>query len=143
MSGSECWVIKGLKDGVSFFREVGRLLPEATHVFLEGSSASDVVVVLSEHRADETYGAPVGTLWSWPRERRFSLRASPALITRLAELAAHHAELEICCHLHFYRHGEALAQWFDAFGGPLIVSKVVPRERVERFCSATGGVLDE
>ena len=63
------------------------------------------------------------------------------LFLRLAEAAAHLAEPEICSHLHFYRNQEALAQWFDAFISPLLVSKVIARERVARFASAAGGVV--
>ena len=63
------------------------------------------------------------------------------LLARLSEAALHHAEPEICDHVHFYRDGNALVQWFDAFSGPLLVSKLVPRERVEQFASAVGGVV--
>jgi hypothetical protein len=59
----------------------------------------------------------------------------------LAEAAGHHAQPEICYHSHFYRDEEALVQWFDAFHDPLWISKTIPRERVETFSSAAGGVL--
>jgi hypothetical protein len=142
LAETDCWQISGLEDGEAFFRAVPELLPETTHVFLEGAPASDVVAIMSAHAAQGVYGAPAGTLWSWPqRDQRFALTASPALFARLAEAAARHAEPEICSHLHFYRDAEPLAQWFDAFADPLLVSRVIPRERVDRFCLAAGGTL--
>ena len=119
------------------------LVPEATHMFLEGSSATEIVALLSPFSTHEDYGAPVGTLWSWPREQRFSVTASPELFASLSEAAANHAEPEICSHLHFYRDGEPLVHWFDAFDDPIMVSKAVSRERLERFCIETGGVLSD
>jgi hypothetical protein len=68
---------------------------------------------------------------------------SPEFFARLSEAASHHAEPEICSHVHFYRGQEALVQWFDAFSDPLLVSKSVARERVERFASAVGGAMSD
>jgi hypothetical protein len=140
----DCWQVSGLRDATAFFRTIPQLLPDATRVFLEGSPAPDILVILASHTEHGAYNAPGGTLWSWPqREQRFTLRASSSLFAQLAEAAAHHAELEICSHLHFYRDVEPLAQWFDAFTDPLLVSKVVPRESVEDFARAVGGELTD
>ena len=141
---SKCWKVSGVKTAVKFFRAVPLLVPDATHVFLEGSPAADVELLLVDAADGAEYAAPVGTYWSWPQKnRRFSVRASSALFARLSEAASQHAEPEICDHIHFYRDESALVQWFDAFLDPLLVSKVVPRERVERFAAAVGGtVLD-
>jgi len=141
---SQCWKISGVRTAETFFRTVSFLVPDATHMFLEGSPAPDVEAVLANAAADGDYAAPTGTIWSWPRKnQRFSVRASPELFTRLSEASSNHAEPEICDHVHFYRGQEALVQWFDAFSDPLLVSKSVARERVERFVSAVGGALSE
>jgi len=65
------------------------------------------------------------------------------LFAALSEAGAYHAEMEICDHLHFYRSEEPLAHWFDAFHDVLLVTKAIPRDRVERFCSVLGGVLSD
>jgi hypothetical protein len=137
---TECWRMAGLRDAEAFFRAVAQLLPEATHMLLEGAPAPDIAALLAPHAEHGEYRAPAGTWWSWPqRNQRLVLKASPALFAQLAEAAVRHAEPEICDHLHFYRDAEPLAQWFDAFDDPLFVSKGIPRERVEQFCLATGG----
>jgi hypothetical protein len=61
----------------------------------------------------------------------------------LSEAAARHVEPEICSHLHFYRDTEPLVHWFDAFDDPMLVSKAIPRETVERFSTEVGGVLSD
>jgi hypothetical protein len=139
---ANCWRVSGVRSAERFFRGIQLLVPDATHVFLEGTPAPDIVAIITAHSADTEYGAPVGTIWSWPgRDRRFTLRASPALFVRLCEAAPNHAEPEICSHLHVYTDGEPLLQWFDAFVDPLLISKVVGRDRVEQFCSESGGEL--
>lgn len=141
---SQCWKVSGVSTAENFFRAVSLLVPDATHMFLEGSPDPDIEALLAEWADDADYAAPVGTIWSWPRKNhRFSVRASSELFVRLSEAASHHAEPEICDHLHLYRGQEALVQWFDAFSDPLLVSKLVARERVERFASAVGGALSE
>ena len=139
---SHCWRVTGVRTATKFFRAISLLVPDATHMFLEGSPDPVIKALLDDAADEAVYAAPVGTLWSWPqKERRFSVRASSELFQRLSEAASHLAEPEICSHLHFYRNQEALVQWFDAFINPLLVSKVVVRERVQRFASAAGGVL--
>ena len=143
LSEADAWQVAGLRDGAAFFQALSALLPDATHVFLEGTPAPEIAAIVASHAAEGEYVAPIGTIWSWPRERRLAVRASAVLFAQLADAAQRHAEPEICSHLHVYRGPEALAQWFDAFSDPLLVSKVVSRERVEQFCRATGGTLTD
>lgn len=141
---SQCWKVSGIRTAEAFFRAVRLLVPDATHMFLEGSPDSDIVALLSDAADAMNYAAPTGTLWSWPqKEQRFSVRASSAFFERLAEAASHHAEPEVCTHVHFYRGREALAQWFDAFSDPLLVSKAVARAHVEEFVAAVGGTVSD
>jgi hypothetical protein len=144
LGATECWRVSGLRNATAFFRAIPQLLPEATIMFLEGSPALEILAVLANHSAQAEYGAPTGTLWSWPlRDQRFTVRASSLLFAQLADASAHHAEPEICSHLHFYRNGEPLAQWFDAFDDAFLVSKVIPRARLEEFTRAAGGELTD
>jgi hypothetical protein len=142
LDASQCWTVAGVRIAEIFFRTVFLLVPDATHMFLEGSPEPDIEGVLSNAVDEADYAAPIGTIWSWPQKnRRFSVRVSSDLLVRLSDAASRHAEPEICTHVHFYRGQEPLVQWFDAFSGPLLVSKGVDRERVERFVSSVGGHL--
>jgi hypothetical protein len=93
-------------------------------MFLGGSPDRDIEALLADAADEADYAAPVGTIWSWPQKnQRFSVRASSELYLRLSEAASHHAEPEICSHIHFYRDQEALVQWFDAFQSRFLFRK--------------------
>jgi hypothetical protein len=132
------WVIPGVRTAEEFFRAVPALLPDTTIVYLEGSPVPDVVAFLRGHAEGRSYGAPVGTIWSWPRNERYALTSSPQLYAGLADVGSRHADPEICSHIHFYSMAEPLAHWFDAFDDPFLVAKSVPFARIERFCAALG-----
>ena len=137
---SNSWSVTGVRIAEAFFRGVPHLVPDATHMFLEGSPAPDILSLIDAAADATPYRAPAGTKWSWPRKsRRFSVRASEVLFQRLSEAAARHAEPEVCDHVHFYRDGVVLLQWFDAFSEPILISRTVPRRRVERFCAEADG----
>lgn len=138
---SNCWHVSGVRDAQKFFQAIAALVPDATDLFLEGSAAAGIVALVQPFVEPTEYAAPAGTLWSWPKEQRFSLRASPELFARLCEAAAHHAEPEICSHLHIYCGPEPLVTWFDAFSKPMWVCRAIARERLEQFCRDVGGVL--
>jgi hypothetical protein len=140
---SNAWSVSGVRKAPTFFQAISALVPDATDFCLEGSPDAEIVALIQPHIEPGDYMAPAGTLWSWPRETRFRMRPSPELFARLSEAATHLAEQEICSHLHLYRGPEPLVTWFDAFSIPLLVSKTVARDRVERFCRDVGGVLSD
>ena len=141
LDDADSWKVSGVRTAEEFFRAVPLMVPDATHMFLEGSPDPAIVALMIDVADETAYRAPIGTIWSWPRNQRFSVRVSEGFFVRLAEAATHFAEPEVCTHVHFYRGQEILVQWFDAFSDPLLISKSVPRERVERFCAAVGGTL--
>jgi hypothetical protein len=134
------WSIGGVRNAETFFRAVASLVPDATHLFLEGSPAPGVCALIESFRDEVEFIPPRGTLWSWPRRNgRFALRVEPELLELMADAARRHAEPEICSHLHFYCHAEPLLQWFDAFDDPMYVSRTRDFECVERFCRKVDG----
>ncbi len=143
LDDSNCWNVSGVRVAQTFFQAIPALVPDATDLFLEGSPAADIVTLMQAFIEPTEYAAPAGTLWSWPKNQRFRLRASPELFARLSEAAAHHAEPEMCSHLHIYCGREPLVNWFDAFFDPIRVSKTVARERIEQFCRDVGGVFSD
>ena len=61
---SRCWKVSGVRTAEDFFRAVSLLVPDATHMFLEGSPVPDIEAVLADAADDTGYTAPVGTIWS-------------------------------------------------------------------------------
>src|SRR5688572_340065 len=98
LTEADCWCIHRLRDAETFFRAISQLLPDVTHLYLEGSPSPTNVAVIQPYAEKREYLAPIGTIWSWPRNQRFSLTASPPLFARLAAAAAWHAEPESCDH---------------------------------------------
>ncbi|HEX3233637.1 MAG TPA: hypothetical protein VHR41_05540 [Gemmatimonadales bacterium] len=143
LGDAEAWQVQGIKAAQEFFLQVPSLLPDATVLYLEGSPTPDVVQFLRSHAEQTDYGGPIGTIWSWPPNERYSLRATPELFAGIADLATRHAVPELCSHLHFYRQEEPLANWFDAFDDPFLISRTIPRERVDQFCTALAATVSE
>ena len=57
----------------------------------------------------------------------------------LATLAETHAAPEIADHLHVYKDGKVLLEWYDAFStDPCYVSMDIPEENVRAFCHSIG-----
>ena len=136
----DSWQVTGIRIAADFLREVPALLPDATTMYLEGQPYPDVQAFLSEYIDQSTYGAPIGT--TWPKPQLYSLTVSPQFFARFAALAEHHAEPEICDHVHLYKDYDPLANWFDAFSDPLYVTKGVARDRMERFCRSLNATFE-
>jgi hypothetical protein len=62
---SKCWKVSGVRKAEDFFRAVSLLVPDATHMFLEGSPDPDIEALLAAAADDADYAAPVGTIWSY------------------------------------------------------------------------------
>ena len=68
LAESECRRVSGVRKAEMFFGAVPLLVPEATHMFLEGSPAPDIEVLLVDAADEAVFAAPVGTFWSWPQK---------------------------------------------------------------------------
>lgn len=130
------WSVTGIEGPSSFFEAVERVLPQATNLFLEGSSiAGEVVELLMRHVELGPYLPSRGTIL--PRARLFRLRISLTLLQGLATLAKRHPVPELCDHLHLYDSNHALALWYDAFVDPLLLAGTIAEAQVRDLCNRT------
>jgi hypothetical protein len=102
---ANCWKVSGVRTAEDFFRAVSLLVPDATHMFLEGSPDPDIEALLASEADDAEYAAPVGTIWSWtsgsrlerprnslhvcPRRRRTMLNLRSAAMSTSIEARKH------------------------------------------------------
>ena len=131
------WEVEGIRQAAAFFDALVELLPLPTYLCFEGTSvAPDVRALLEANAVAPAMNIKTGTLW--PKPRIFHILASEPLLLKLATLARHHAEPEVCDHFHAYQNGHGLLQWYDAFSDPLLVEETIAEAAVQHFCSKLG-----
>jgi len=120
-------------DQAEFFRALPKLVPEECCLVLEGGAHPPGLENLLT-RLDIAPQARIARGTVWPRARVVHVPATTAVLGELAEQAEHCAAPELCDHLHIYDGEGVVLQWYDAFSGPVYVSKRVPMQRLEAFC---------
>lgn len=133
-----CWWVEdeGV-DSAAFFRLLPAHFPEATTLYVEGTSITeDVLACYERHGEAGEFLAERGTIF--PRSRKLRCRFSAELCAELAALAEVHAEPELLDHLHVFNDAQYLLYWHDAFCNPFILSPVLSEERVAGFAKALG-----
>jgi len=127
------WKVSRAKDLPAFLRALVHLLPQDAILYLEGGSPPGRLrQFLDENSIPEQAHVAMGTIWSRPLI--FHVSATAANLSQLADIAEHCAEPEVAMHLHVYRDGKVLLQWYDAFSDPFYISKQIPEEKVHEFC---------
>jgi hypothetical protein len=131
------WVVGGIRQASEFFDALVELLPWPTCLCFEGTSiASDIRALLVANAVAPTMNIATGTIR--PKPSVFHVLANEILLRRIAMLARHHAESEICDHFHVYQNDHGLLMWYDAFDDPLIIDESISEAAVEAFCSRLG-----
>ena len=135
-----CWELEERPvDSTVFLRALPSAFPNATTLFVEGSSIeSDIADIYKRHASTSPYLPKSQTLWSTATIRRFTCMFSRALCESLAEASLHHAEPELFDHIFLYTGQEVLLEWPDAFANCIWVSKLIPEARLSEFASALG-----
>ncbi len=125
-----------------FFRELARHFPEATSLFIEGSSiAEDITSLLSSHIQEGpylpihgTYGALFGKL----KTQYFRCGFTITLLSGLEKLSEIHAEPEICDHLIVYLGDALLLEFYDFPKNEIWIPAKINEDRVRAFAASIG-----
>lgn len=137
------WVISGITDFETFFRNVSTLLPEKDSIlYLEGTAtAPDVQSFLNKHA-----GAPLakirdGTIW--PRPHKWHIRISRDFLNQLEMIASRHTTPEIADHCHIYTTDGMILQWFDACDSdcPIGLARTVNEVQARAFAKTTNAKM--
>ncbi len=132
-----CWEVSCAKDFPSFLRALSDLVPSDSILYIEGGSPHDEIkLYLESRKAMQIAKVAMGTIW--PRPKIFHMLINLENLEGLAQLAERHAEIEIAVHLHIYKDNKVLLQWYDAFFDPFYISKEIPEDKVNNFCSQLG-----
>lgn len=135
---ADFWDIEeGIEDPERFFLLLSGLLPQATHLFVEGATiAPDVEACYSRYADAGPYIPKRQTLW--PRARLFRCLATSELLEELSDLGARHAVPELVDHLSIYQGDEPLLEWHDAFANAVFLDGSLPEATVAALADSFG-----
>jgi hypothetical protein len=120
-----------------FFSALASHFPDATTLYVEGTSISEQVeACYLRHAEAGPYLPDAGTIHPVSKKLRCAL--SQALCAELAALSLHAAEPELADHLHVYRASEEVLCWYDTFAHDLWISSRVPEQRIKSLAAAFG-----
>ena len=148
MKPQETWRVFEERDLQAFVAHLDILFPEGSALYLEGSSIAEDIREFAESRkpekvADIRPSTGPGVILSFcpPSIRRTRLICLHMMLTRtnldgLVSLIEHHADPEVCDHLHVYNDDVMLLEGYDWGYGQLYVTGEIPEDKVRAFCQA-------
>jgi hypothetical protein len=130
------WEVSPMADFPSLLRALPLLLPQNSILYLEGGTPpTEIKAFLDAHCISEVSHLAIGTIR--PRPQVFHLPATTENLNQLAELAEKCNALQVAIHLHAYRDGQVLFEWYDAFWkAPFYLSSAISEEKLKEFCAA-------
>jgi hypothetical protein len=138
MTSTAPWGIdQGITDPARFFALMPEVFPDATVLFVEGTSISPVA-----ERCYATFASPGPYIPDrqtfFPRSKLFRCAASPGLFQALSKLAERGASPELLDHLALYRGDRPVLEWHDAFANSLLIDGTIPEQTVASLALEAG-----
>lgn len=131
------WEVDGPKTFEEMFNALNGWVPEDAILYFEGGSPdAEIDNFIAVHSVPEVSHVAMGTIW--PRPNVFHVPAVATILTELAGIMKHHAEPELAIHFHVYLGDSVLLEWHDAFSQPMLMSGVIPEEKVKVFADKIG-----
>ena len=131
------WVMKGYHDFPLFLRNLPKLFPAGSVLYLEGVAISkDVQEFLKDRLPEKTAKLELGTVW--PRPQTFHMVLTVQSVEGLARLAENHALPEMCDHLHVYKDDTVLLEAHDVLDQCISLSGSLPEEQIKVLCGQLG-----
>ena len=142
LTESTYWQISGVKDFPAFLRAVSDLVIPDSVLYLEGGTPPKKLRVYLEKRAaTNNCKVEMGTIW--PRPECFHMQITRANLEGLAELVEGYPTPQIAVHLHIYKNGKMLLQWYDAFLDPFWMPREIEETVIKEFCNKLGADYKE
>jgi hypothetical protein len=125
------WQIDTTKDFPSFLRAVPIITPPSGIIYFENGSPDEEIESFFCANGIPGFVIPMGSSDPNPT---YHMQIATENLEALAQIAERNCEIEIAAHIHIYCGTHLVLQWYDAFWDPIVVSKVIPEEKVKRFC---------
>jgi len=128
------WEVSSERDLPSLLRALPKIVTEEAILYLEGGNPpKEIREFLDAHCVPEITHLAMGTIW--PRPLVFHIPATSENLNRLASYAERCNAIEVAVHLHIYRPGKVMLEWYDAFfKDPMYLSRDIEEENVRAFC---------
>jgi hypothetical protein len=131
------WVAENIKDSISFFEHLPKLLPAGTILYVEGTSISaEVAAFYQKHHAHSAVAVVRDTIFPTPDIYHFTF--SPEVAAHLKAFANSCAAPDLFDHIKAYCGESLLFSFHDAFQGWLLFSEHLAETDVAMFCQALG-----
>ena len=127
------WEIDAPSDCILFFRNIAKIMPEGSVLFIEGTNICEEAEKFYKQQnlhCDLRFVA--GTIWPKPRFYHIPIRRTT--VEKIAELAGTHAWPEICDHLRIHDGNRLLLHWFDFPHDPIIITGTIGEMEIRTFC---------
>jgi len=127
-------------DSSVFFQELNRFLPDATTLFVEGTSiAEDVSNILMRFSQGGPYipeHGSYGSILGDDDSQYFRCSFDSELLTELERLSYIHAEPEICDHIMIYHDEELIMEYYDFPKNEIAFNGSLPEYKIRAFADA-------
>jgi hypothetical protein len=138
---ARAWEVTAPTNFPAFLRSLPELVGEGAVLYLEsGGFDEEVAGYLSERAVAQPERVRRAILW--PRPRFFHVPATGPTVDGLAALAEARGGEPTAHHLHVYRNGRMLLEWYDVdCGDALFLSRDLPETAVAAFCGKAGSTF--
>ena len=134
------WVLSGVTQPETFFRNLHLLVPPDTVLYFEGCSiAPDVSRFYELNRARNAVAVVRDTIFPVPA--CFHVSFSPEVVARVCELVAAKPLNELFDHLKAYRGESLLFAFHDAFSTDLLISEHITESAIPEFSTVLGATF--
>ena len=105
-------------------------------MFEESSPDAEITTFSKMYSVQEQFHNTMGIIW--PRLVEFHIPATETILAELARIMEHHAEPELAIHFHIYCGNEVFFECYDAFSDPILISDIVPEEKIKILADRLG-----
>jgi hypothetical protein len=138
LDSTDRWVIEGLKDPVSFFKQLNLLIPADSILYFEGCYiVPEVAQFYERNRASNPVCVVRDSIFPVPE--MFHVAMNPAVIAGIIDLLDQHPIKGCFHHVKAYREEKLLFAFHDAFdGSDLLISDRIAEDCIRAMASSLG-----
>jgi hypothetical protein len=129
------WEVEPIKIFKEFLNALPIIIPNGSILYLEGGYPDRKLKdFFKKTQIANPVKINIGTIWPMSATDYYHIPLTNENFKELLELSENHAEPEIAIHLHVYKDGKILLEWYDAFDDPFYLSEDITEDKLKEFC---------